>query len=73
MAVNQVDIVIREAKTDDIHKVKALLERYHAKNLDTEQRTNGFVTTDMTVQQLEALRETENGVIKYYMMALYTR
>lgn len=63
MAVNQANIVIREAKKDDIHNVKALLERYHAKNLDTAQRANGFVTTDMTVQQLETLRETEHGVV----------
>lgn len=54
---------IRLATTEEIPLVKALLERYHAKNLQTDkERTNGFVTTDMTEQQLETLLSVENGV-----------
>lgn len=40
---------IRLATTEEIPLVKALLERYHTKNLQTDnERANGFVTTDMS-------------------------
>lgn len=55
--------VIRLAETGDIPAVKKLLEEHHAKNLTVEQRVNGFVTTDMTEQQLCQLCTEENGVI----------
>mgnify|MGYP003365803688 FL=1 len=52
MAMGNENIVVRLAQDSDIPEVKQLLERYHAKNLAGEQRANGFVTTDMTEQQL---------------------
>lgn len=55
-------ISIRCAINEDIVKVKNLLERYHAKNLIGNERDNGFVTTDMTVEQLQSLSNTEQGV-----------
>lgn len=57
------NIIIRLAQASDIAEVKKLLERYHAKNLESEQRANGFVTTDMTEQQLSKLCAAENGVV----------
>ncbi|WP_232251604.1 GNAT family N-acetyltransferase [Serratia sp. MYb239] len=57
------NIHVRLAQATDIPQVKKLLERYHAKNLEGEQRANGFVTTDMTEQQLIELCNSENGVI----------
>ncbi|WP_226020497.1 GNAT family N-acetyltransferase [Serratia symbiotica] len=56
------DIKIRCATDEDIPQVKALLERYHAKNLTDESKINGFVTTDMTIAELQALSHTEQGV-----------
>ncbi|WP_241647149.1 GNAT family N-acetyltransferase [Rosenbergiella metrosideri] len=56
------NFIIRNATTGDIQEVKALLERYHAKNLDDQQKKNGFVTTDMTISQLSQLCNEENGV-----------
>lgn len=54
---------IRLATSEEIPLVKALLERYHTKNLQTgKERANGFVTTDMTERQLETLLIVENGV-----------
>ncbi|UPZ02598.1 hypothetical protein [Klebsiella pneumoniae] len=63
MAMVNEDIVVRLAQDSDIPEVKQLLERYHAKNLSGEQRANGFVTTDMTEQQLNELRSAESGRI----------
>jgi ribosomal protein S18 acetylase RimI-like enzyme len=57
------NIVVRLATNNDLTEVKALLERYHAKNLEGEQRENGFVTTDMTVKQLSELLAQESGVV----------
>ncbi|QZN97569.1 GNAT family N-acetyltransferase [Symbiopectobacterium purcellii] len=62
MEMRQGSITVRSAGLADIQHVKALLERYHAKNLIADQRDNGFVTTDMTVEQLDTLRLAENGV-----------
>lgn len=56
MAMVNENIVIRLAQDVDIPEVKQLLERYHAKNLAGEPRANGFVTTDMTQQQLRKVR-----------------
>lgn len=61
--IHDKSITIRLANGDDIEGVKALLECYHVKNLTTEQRENGFVTTDMTPLQLSQLSEKEHGVI----------
>lgn len=66
MKKNSENISVRLAKSADIVGVKELLERHHVKNLVTEQRVDGFVTTDMTVQQLEALSKKEDGVIIAY-------
>ncbi|HCQ8621055.1 TPA: GNAT family N-acetyltransferase [Klebsiella quasipneumoniae] len=63
MAMGNENIVVRLAQDSDIPEVKQLLERYHAKNLAGEQRANGFVTTDMTEQQLNELRSAESGVV----------
>lgn len=63
MAMVNENIVIRLAQDVDIPEVKQLLERYHAKNLAGEQRANGFVTTDMTEQQLSELSSAESGVV----------
>ena len=63
MKIENQKITVRLANKDDIQQVKELLERYHVKNLESEQRENGFVTTDMTEEQLIALCESEQGVI----------
>ena len=63
MTIKCDNINVRLAEKKDIPKVKKLLERYHAKNLEAEQRANGFVTTDMTEQQLSDLCERESGVV----------
>ncbi|WMJ66089.1 GNAT family N-acetyltransferase [Klebsiella variicola] len=63
MAMVNENIVIRLAQDVDIPEVKQLLERYHAKNLAGEPRANGFVTTDMTEQQLSELSSAESGVV----------
>jgi len=57
------NIVVRLAQASDVPEVKKLLERYHSKNLESEQRANGFVTTDMTEQQLCKLSAAESGVV----------
>ena len=63
MIIKIENINIHLAKESDIPEVKELLERYHAKNLEGKQRENGFVTTDMTEQQLSKLCETEQGIV----------
>lgn len=60
------NITVRLANSADIADVKNLLEQHHVKNLSIDQRQNGFVTTDMTEQQLENLSNKENGVIIAY-------
>ncbi|WP_127960477.1 GNAT family N-acetyltransferase [Serratia microhaemolytica] len=55
-------IKIKCATEQDIPQVKELLERYHSKNLIGESRSNGFVTTDMTIAELQALTHQEQGV-----------
>lgn len=60
------NITYRLATHDDIAGVKQLLERHHVKNLNSDQRENGFVTTDMTEQQLQDLSDRENGVTIAY-------
>ncbi|WP_370930882.1 N-acetyltransferase family protein [Bartonella sp. DGB1] len=56
------DIEIRCAKDEDIANVKELLESYHYKNLSEEGRIDGFVTTDMSISQLQDLSRKEQGV-----------
>lgn len=63
MKIKIEDIDVRLATSSDIPGVKQLLERYHVKNLEGEQRADGFVTTDMTEQQLNELCATEQGVV----------
>ena len=60
------NITFRLATHEDIAGVKQLLERHHVKNLNPNQRENGFVTTDMTEQQLQDLSDSENGVTIAY-------
>ncbi|WP_380180819.1 GNAT family N-acetyltransferase [Kalamiella sp. sgz302252] len=66
MKDNSVKITVRLANSEDIAEVKQLLERHHVKNLAAEQRANGFVTTDMTEQQLKNLSDEESGVVVAY-------
>lgn len=56
------NITVRLALKEDIIEVKKLLETHHVKNLNEEERKDGFVTTDMTIQQLTSLQEKENGI-----------
>lgn len=56
-------IQCRLAHATDIPAVKNLLDRYHVKNLSEQQRGDGFVTTDMTEQQLLDLCLHEQGII----------
>lgn len=63
MEMDNENIVVRLAQPSDVSEVKQLLERYHTKNLASEQRANGFVTTDMTEQQLSELSSAESGVL----------
>lgn len=54
-------ITARIAKTDDIKGVLALQENNLYRNLNEEERQNGFVTTPFTVGQIEAIIE-QNGL-----------
>lgn len=56
------NITIRLATKSDIVGVKELLEVHHVKNLSEEEKKDGFVTTDMTIEQLTSLQEKENGI-----------
>lgn len=62
MPNEDLEVCIRHATSDDVPQVKALLERYHSRNLEGNARDNGFVTTDMSEAQLCQLIETEQGV-----------
>lgn len=56
-------IRLRLANDEDISSVKRFLDLHHVKNLNAEQRKSGFVTTDMTEQQLSHLSKQESGVL----------
>ena len=53
---------IVQAAMDDFDGVKALLKANHVSNLSAEEQKSGFVTTNLTDEQLEALIVKENGV-----------
>lgn len=53
-------MTITQATLQDIPGVLALLKANHADNVTD--KTNGFVTTNMTEEQMTALIEQENGV-----------
>jgi hypothetical protein len=53
---------IRQATVEDVEGVVALLQANHADNLTEEEKKDGFVTTKMTNEQMEALIEQENGI-----------
>lgn len=52
---------VRFAEEKDIDRVLKLLKENHADNV--VDRTNGFVTTNITREQLKDLIEKENGVV----------
>lgn len=53
---------IKSACLEDIPGVLALLQANHVSNLSEPEKKNGFVTTNMTDQQLGALIQKESGV-----------
>ena len=53
---------IVQAAMDDFDGVKALLKANHVSNLSAEEQKSGFVTTNLTDDQLEDLIVKENGV-----------
>lgn len=52
---------VRFAKVSDIERILKLLKENHADNV--VDKTNGFVTTNITREQLKDLIEKENGVV----------
>lgn len=55
-------MTIRLATIEDIEGVKALLRKYHRDTISDEDRSDGFVTTAITDEQLKELIEKEKGV-----------
>ncbi|MBR0172265.1 MAG: GNAT family acetyltransferase [Lachnospiraceae bacterium] len=55
-------IDIRQAREDDLAGVKALLKANHVDNLTEEQKADGFVTTNMTDEQMKTLSGIEGGI-----------
>ena len=53
-------MIIKQATIQDIPGVLALLKANHVDNVTD--KSQGFVTTNMTEQQMTALIEQENGV-----------
>ena len=53
---------IRLATMKEFDGVKALLKANHVDSLSEEEKKNGFVTTNLTDEQLEALIVEERGV-----------
>lgn len=53
---------IGQATMDELDGVMALLRANHADNLGEAERRDGFVTTNMSPEQLAALIAEENGV-----------
>lgn len=56
------NITVRLADHDDIPATSRLLERHHAKTLQDDQRANGFVTTELSVEDFGRLIDSEKGV-----------
>ena len=55
-------IIVCQATVADIEGVMALLKATHVSNLSEEERKEGFVTTNITDEQLVRLIEDEDGV-----------
>lgn len=53
---------ILQATTADMEGVFALLRTYHVNSISPEDKPDGFVTTNLTNEQMEALITRENGV-----------
>lgn len=53
---------VMQAAMADIEGIKALLKANHADNVKEEDRADGFVTTNITDEQLGRLITAENGV-----------
>lgn len=53
---------IRQATLQDMEGIFALLKKYHRDTIDPADKPDGFVTTQMTNEQMTALIEQENGV-----------
>ena len=51
------------ATMDDFDGILALLKANHADNLTPEEKTEGFVTTNFTREQMETLIVQEKGVV----------
>lgn len=54
---------IRLATMADAEGVKKLLKANHVSNVPDDQKKNGFVTTNLTDEQLKHLIEDEKGVM----------
>lgn len=54
---------IRKAALKDIEGIKALLKTYHIDSIREEDKEDGFVTTNITDEQLERLILKEEGVL----------
>lgn len=55
-------MTIMQATIQDMDGVFALLRANHVSNVPEEEKKNGFVTTNLTEEQMRALIEKENGV-----------
>lgn len=53
---------IRLATPNDIEDVFTLLKKYHVNSIKAEDKPDGFVTTNMSLQQMESLIVKERGV-----------
>lgn len=50
------------AELTDMDQVKALLKRYHLTTISDEDKPDGFVTTQMSDEQMTDLIENEQGL-----------
>ena len=55
-------MIITQATLQDMDGVFAILRANHVSNVPEEEKKNGFVTTNLTEEQMKALIEKENGV-----------
>ena len=56
-------MIITQATMDDFDNIVSLHRTYHTDFIKEEDRADGFVTTNFTPEQLEALITKENGVV----------
>ena len=54
-------MIITQATLQDMDGVFAILRANHVSNVPEEEKKNGFVTTNLTEEQMKALIEKENG------------